>query len=697
MTGTVLIAAVALLIAFLGRQLWSILTFSIHQVRSHMYEDKGDELYHQIQVWLRNSGTGMQFLGSLAGGLFAGFHSTPRPYDAVVTDCGGVDARNPAVPGAGPIRRSRTRRGGYKRRIIPLILATVIFIAFFTAAGLLGAQLFLSADYEALLRNDICGFPQNYSSIGSDLDKRTSLFLTSKTAYKKATMAARSCYDTSGGEEGGVATGRGSDYSSLCGITPVTRVNTSAVYDGKCIFEQDTDVCKTDSLVLDTGALDVRDVLGINVKEAEGMTWRKRSMCVPMDVSKYIVIDNSTGESAFSASHEFQIGKLAVAVSQTSEDGYLTASFENGLPDEPYVLDPLNYAPSSNPDDILTNFVPIDSLTPSSADLSIAALRTGAVFYTPVEDPWFNITDGPDGNDQYVAADLISFLGCHQQYQLCLDSSPSSCTILGGISQISPSNSTAVLPNATKKQRRILELVHEALWAGQFYFAMEFLDTDVLRAKDKLLPFTGLASGNLSDAQWITEARNMMNISLAVSQRRVIDYAVPVITSPEDREIIVAPDAEEGRGLCDSILVRANGDTSFKVVPLVVLLAATALATVANWVLPKIGGWLHGRRLNGKEGMQPDFYQPWTWTSHGTLQLLRLALEGRGIGPWVGQEGDVPRLVGGGGDFVLAGGSDAMGMGGGFRVGAGVGGSSSGSGARLVTELHTLGGVDRKY
>jgi hypothetical protein len=234
----VIIASLALLVAWTGASLWNIICYFIHQCRS-TYQNR-DGLHHQQQVTLRSGIASADALWKFVEIYCAWRRST---------------------------RHALFRSGGL------ICLALSYFVAT-TAAGLFSSRL-TSTDNQVLLRSSKCGWlsEQAYKNFNqlkpSDLDPADSLFLDMNRYFGKAREYARSCYDLTAGIQ-----------STLCDTYAVPTIQSTIRRNAPCPF--DTRVCAAPAIEFDSGMMDTNSHLGINTPHSSALKFRKQTSCAPI-------------------------------------------------------------------------------------------------------------------------------------------------------------------------------------------------------------------------------------------------------------------------------------------------------------------------------------------------------------------------------------------------------------------------------
>lgn len=231
--GAILVAFLALFVQFTGTHFWGISRFLIHQTR--VSKGPRDALYHQQQAVLRNL----------------------PPADAAT-----------AFVQAGWAWRSKIRNPA--TRFFLLTLVAVARSITFLLAAILSATASTSQGNAVLVSSPYCG-QLNYSSTN------LTAALNVLNAYGTKSLAdsasyARSCYASGG-------TGRSWQDCSTFPVSklPTVQSNTS------CPFQ--ADICRAQSVELDTGPMDSDLSFGINAPPKNRVSYRQVKRCAPIEVS----------------------------------------------------------------------------------------------------------------------------------------------------------------------------------------------------------------------------------------------------------------------------------------------------------------------------------------------------------------------------------------------------------------------------
>lgn len=211
-----------------------------------------------------------------------------------------------------------------------------------------------------------------------------------------------------------------------------------------------------------------------------------------------------------------------------------------------------------------------------------------------------------------------------------------------GYYTVDPSEDNGLHLNS--KQRAVFRLLLNAAWAMKIKFLSQLMGAEGLLAQQ----FVGEHAGGLWSApvypdQWKREVENMHNISLAVLQQKVADYAgQPYMeTQPgvSDEKFIRPPTTPEETALCKQIKIRSTRHTSFSIFGLSFILVMGASIILTSIWLPSIVFALRDQDRVREE------YKTYDWWDSGLLQIQRVAYEDRGVGPWEGVARDAPVTI----------------------------------------------------
>jgi hypothetical protein len=244
--GSLLIALMALFVAWTGSQLWALSCYAIHQCRSTSVPR--DALHHQQQILLRLGISNTDFLWRLLKTTWAWKNETAL----------------------------LIRRQG------PLISFGVIHCAVIFVASLFISQL-ASSSSGVLLQPLTCGWidlrvlqrahDRLITSPGAD-----AFYVTAKMLYGAAKDHSRQCYTQTALLD-----------SPRCNEFIRPTIDSGVRYNDPCPF-QDT-MCDTPAITLDTGLIDSHVHLGMNAPPANRVQFRKVLSCAVIPADR----DHSTG------------------------------------------------------------------------------------------------------------------------------------------------------------------------------------------------------------------------------------------------------------------------------------------------------------------------------------------------------------------------------------------------------------------
>ena len=243
-SGGLLIAFLALFVAFTGTCFWSIVSFTIHQMLSRQAPQNAT--YHQRQAILRNSGGSAAVLWKLLQMTWAWRRTNPA--------------------------------SSIKLTLLPLAFSLISFCAF-TAAGIFSSRVATSRGGEVLLVGDRCATynstlltNQNYGSFQS---------WVASTVRSSANYES-SCY-----------TGSGS--TSSCSTFARSNLSFTSKSGNPCPFPGKERICLSpdQALRLDSGFLDSHYDLGINSPPSSRFLYRSLQECAPVNAEAYTIRNTS--------------------------------------------------------------------------------------------------------------------------------------------------------------------------------------------------------------------------------------------------------------------------------------------------------------------------------------------------------------------------------------------------------------------
>lgn len=246
-TGILLSSFLALFISWAGMEVWSLLSFTIHQCRSRIVDSNA--LYHQQQVLLREDLTDWKFLWLILKTVGAW----------------------------------RKVKGVSIRGSLVLALLAFLHAVLFTTASLFSASV-ATANGEVLVKSTNCGSPSLKLSVltsssellqfkEDDINSLSSLYLYGNWMMEQSLAYSKNCYaDTSASQD---------SCSSF-----ITRSLASTVLTQQpCPFPGD--ICREPAISIDSGYIDSSQDLGINSKYFDRLKFRRSWSCAPIDGERY--------------------------------------------------------------------------------------------------------------------------------------------------------------------------------------------------------------------------------------------------------------------------------------------------------------------------------------------------------------------------------------------------------------------------
>jgi hypothetical protein len=284
-------------------------------------------------------------------------------------------------------------------------------------------------------------------------------------------------------------------------------------------------------------------------------------------------------------------------------------------------------------------FDPVPKLSRPDGDVNLIFLESNYIMYLDqVDDPWFSahIPGSYEGVPGYYSDALVGILGCVEQHQLCNPSSLSeTCTPLSGIDELWDDANIASI-NLSDAQLAIGQRLQPVI-ASTGIWSQSWQDSDTLAKGSELLQSS--ISLALPPDQWVLEVNNWHARLMAMVQVMIVRYA----TGPDDIEdvqFIDPPDSDAEAWMCANQKIGRTDYTSFSVLGIAVILAVGSAIIYVNLGLESLVRCSErgARRTQGSEASGKSL----EWTLHGTLQLQRMAFEGRDIGTWERLTDDVP-------------------------------------------------------
>ncbi|KAI0857613.1 hypothetical protein F4860DRAFT_488914 [Xylaria cubensis] len=606
--GNLLIAFVAIFIAFVASRFWRILCLVLH--RCYSTSEARDAIHHQRQVVLRNS---------------------LNPESGLLSTIRLVWAWRKV-----PINRLV--------RLLPIGLLSITCLVAFTVAGGLSSNVSTAAGDEVLVRSTHCG-PIRITEPSAEMVVIGSRFHAEK--LNDAENYAQRCY---------------SSDSTACnkfvvGRLPTATMNTTAT----CPFQDR--ICRDpqSTLRLDTGYIDSNDKLGLNAPNNQRFAWRYVLHCAPLQTEGYTsrIVDVDKGWI------RFHYGNVSVGAleNQTMRD-YLYEVEDSDFQYQPRKGNSLagsNFRLSYDNSRTFQGkpadgfFTPIPELARPDGDTTMAFLSgNGVPFGQLMDDGWYRATDflttishslASGAQPVYRPSVAASPMGCVEQWQWCNSAHPkdSGCGPLAGLSD-SLYGAAALFNLTSEELDSDRPLSPEASGTRLIWPALLTLGyPTVLPSLLGHLGAKSLASQSrlysgvqwaLPKSQWQLDVIQWWNTILASVQASFVE-AAQGSSDPEFRQYTAPPLNEEEQKLCNSQKIRSSAYSSFNLFGLYIIFISGIIIICVSFALEPLLACLYKRRK----------YKPYAhleWISNNSLQLHRLAQEELGLTKWSRCTEEVP-------------------------------------------------------
>jgi hypothetical protein len=272
-----------------------------------------------------------------------------------------------------------------------------------------------------------------------------------------------------------------------------------------------------------------------------------------------------------------------------------------------------------------------------NADVTLISIFNKAVYKGKVDDALFNAQIPADDSKQFYApTNDFAVLGCTEQYQFC-DPKTDRCTALGGLYAVQNAVERGEIP-FSRKQKATFAIVWESAWGMAMQWTIKLLSGQVLLAQNWVFTATAVGSSALPSNQWQHESFNLHNISLAMFQHRINQYASPdtfeLAPGVGADEQLVRPTDPDMLEMCQRQRVLSAKHYSVSVLGMAIILSIGSLLIMIDQSMEAM--WFRYFNAAGRLSKRAE------WTQTGTLQLHRQALEARGVGNWDRKNRDFP-------------------------------------------------------
>jgi hypothetical protein len=252
-----LIAVLALFVTMSGSQLWTIIRFTLHQMRASKKSRSFSMLYDQQQFVLRNTTTDLATAQRICELAWSWRKSAAKPFSGSIV----------------------------------MVLTAAIHFVFFIIAGTLSSNL-ASAGQTVLSRSPYCELSNNPTYIENAAGRinasTAAAFATSvqflaqrKQDVQLSLEYMRECYMTS------TSAPLASYESSSCQTFQQPELNFTVSHNGSCPFDPNTCSETSQTILFDTGPIDSHNDLGINANYDDRLTYRRVTNCTVLNGTSY--------------------------------------------------------------------------------------------------------------------------------------------------------------------------------------------------------------------------------------------------------------------------------------------------------------------------------------------------------------------------------------------------------------------------
>ncbi|KAF2266955.1 hypothetical protein CC78DRAFT_566402 [Lojkania enalia] len=600
--GAVLIAFLALFVQYVGQHLWELVSFGWHQIRNSPLPKLA--LQYQQDAALRNNASPQQSLLYFIQIAWAWKH----------------------------IRKQESGARWWRIAFLPPVIP-LMFVILLIAAGILSSWIVDTSNVPVLLRGDKCGLWQVPSEdMARNMQEQ---FMVENGKYlrrrsESSRIYTRDCYNNTNAR-----------WTPSCQVFTQASIPFTTSSNVPCPFNSTTCALPNANLMLDTGALDTNDILGINSKK-DSIKFRRTMTCAPIKPDLFTERLNYTMTEPDGTNHTEYImhwlygpfllldtNATAVANSiQSTQLNYYTSDTIAKFP-----LDERVPFPDQS------TFLPRVEFNRSDGDLQFIFLSGNRILFSePTDDPWFSAHEPytiPRSTDLggYLSDHLASPMGCIEQYQFCNPhKSGQPCTDLAGILPASGDALTTL--DLSPMQQEIVNVIMNIVYALGVNIGAAF-DPDGLKlaAQDSAYSAWQLP---LPNNQWEIEMQHANNIVLANLQKAIVSYTQGPST-PEAQQFIVKPNSTEEKALCNMIRAKSNGRfNNVSTYGLSITLIIGTLLVLINTFLSSILKFLRHRRQSKSSLSKSD-----SWVSDQLFQLQKFAFATR-KSMWRNVDGTVP-------------------------------------------------------
>ena len=569
---TLLTNSLALFVTLAGGQLWTILRFSLHQIRAQQSRTTQTHrtAHDQQQVVLKNT---MTDLGT-AQYMFVLFWK---------------------------LRHAHTTSKATRYAVLISVLA-ILHAALFLTAGAFSSTL-TAAGSKVLSRSPFCGvWNETYYTLmdGGANGASKEIFALSAQFNAKygddiqlSIEYAQKCYL----DAETYAT------SSTCDVLPKSMINYSMTTEtSSCPFQSQICHDASEMVTFDTGLLDSHIDLGINSRLEDRLTYQRITNCAVLNDTGRMAGWNDTIFVSGDAHQPMQdvaymyYGPNLVELSDCTYSYANPASIATNFTPQmtkPYSVN-TQFFWADDADGYNSTFSPIPELRKESADTVLFFLSFVGNYIDVVNDPWFSahrlhLEDVPTplARTQFARDQAISTVGCTEQHRFC--TSGGNCTPLLGIYQVQ--NVTSFNSALTPHQSATFDRMIRAAADGSLEGIAGTAELDMpLLANNSTLTGRHTLSLALPANQWQLELNLWHSIAMAQLQRRIVQWGTGQV-SPDVR-FLLPPTREQDKWFCQNLMVPSSVYQSFSISALVLIVTSGTLTVLISVWIEKIAAFI---------------------------------------------------------------------------------------------------------
>ncbi|KAF2743776.1 hypothetical protein M011DRAFT_450657 [Sporormia fimetaria CBS 119925] len=616
-SSNIIVAILAVAVAFGTTHLWNIVLFAYHQHRVNAANTDG--LYRQQQVLLR---------------------TLPAP-TSLISEWAKLWW----------VWRKRVTRASV--RSFPHVVISAVFLAGTLAVGIFTSYVVSSSDIDVLVSSPLCRPLKMGTFLVDGQPATVGGSAWALEVSKQGRLYAEDCYKTFNSS---MVPERCKAFTKPSILLKEERVD--------CPFN--TSICakfERPALVLDSGLVDLNDGFGMNLPAGERVKYRKKTTCAILDLTGRWTILKPGDDPRLDDGHNedwlhIYLGDIQGTMpNATFLDSLLYANmtlryetrYVRNVQGHLQMLIGIRSCWSySSPTrrEYSSLLRPIPELTTHDADLFLVKVAQNRMRYLePVEDPMFlahrpmiPLQNVPRNLTLYERDFPASITGCQAQHQFCFarPSQPDFCTNLTGLPATIPELN---YPDATELQVATAGMLISTGRIFDLETAARYLKVQALAENREYLPY-------LPNDQWLNEIRSWESTLWASLQIAATDYSIGAAARVPDSGPYVRDNmtVAENR-LCTMQKMKNPGGfvpnqppSNINVFALAFVLTLCLLITLIDILLLKFLIYADAPR----KILEPRIT---AWVQDGVFQLQRRAYEARSEGPWDRVQKEVPVTV----------------------------------------------------